>query len=188
MSSYDINLLTREEKQEQVKTKLVKLSSVLSVFLLILVGCLSFYYFSKAQNLKKSIKEEDIKITSMRNSIQEMSDVEVSARNLFQRYNAIEGIFAERIYYSFLLEHFNSKIPIGVTVNSFNFRGQSEIDISGDAENYLLVSQFLRNLNEVADPQVFTSADLTSVTLNASDRSVKYAIVVSFDVESLKGR
>ncbi len=188
MSSFEINLLTKEEKQEQVKTKVVKFGTVISVFLLLVVGGISAYFFFKAQNLKKEIQLEEAKIATMRSRIEEMSSVEISARNLYQRYSAIKGIFADRVYNSFLLEHFNSKIPVGVTVNSFNFRGQSEIDISGDAPNYLAVSEFLRNLNAKEDPQVFKSATLTSVTLNASDKSVKYVIVLGYDLEALKNK
>jgi len=188
MSSFEINLLTREEKEEQVKTKVVKWSTIVSVFLLLIIGSASAYFFFKAQNLKNGVKAADSEIADLRSRIEEMSSVEISARNLYQRYFAIKGIFTNRVYNSFLLEHLSSKIPSGVKVNSFNFRGQTDIDISGDAPNYLAVSEFLRNLNAKEDPQVFNSATLTSVTLNSSDKSVKYAIVISYNLETLKGR
>jgi len=186
MSTYDINLLTREEKQEQVKVKVVKFGTIISIFLLIVVGGITAYFFSKASGLKASIKEEEQKITNMRASIQSMESTEVTARNLYQKYTAINDIFTQRVYNSFLLEHFNSKIPAGVSVASFSFRGASDIDISGEAPSYVSVSDFLKNLNAKEEKQVFTSATLTNVTLNAADRSVKYVIVLGFNKEVLK--
>ncbi len=188
MTAYDINLLTKEEKQEQIQTKVVKFSAIFSVALFVIVAILSGYFFYSAKKLESKIAAEDAKIANLRGSIQEMSSVEISARNLYQRFSAIDNIFTSRVFYSFLLEHFNSKVPAGVTLDSFGFTGSNEISISGEAPNYLAVSEFLRNLNMQENPQVFTSALLTSITLNSANGTVKYAIVINYDVEALKNK
>lgn len=188
MTAYDINLLTKEEKQEQIQTKVIKFSTIFSIVLFVAVAVLSGYFFYSANTLEAQVKAEDTKIVNLRGSIQGMSAVEISARNLYQRFSAIDNVFASRIFYSFLLEHFNSKIPAGVTLDSFGFTSANEISISGEAPNYLAVSEFLRNLNAQEDPQVFPSALLTSITLNSINGTVKYAIVINYDVEALKNK
>lgn len=182
----DINLLTKEEKTEQFKRKAVKFSSIFTVFLLVAVTGVSGYYFMKAAGLKKEIKAEDTEISQLRSRIKSMADIEIVARNLYKKYTAIEEIFSERIYYSRFLTHFWNKVPEGVSISSFTFRGD-QISISGTGSNYLQVSQFLRNLiDEAPEFKVFTSATLNSVSLDPSNSSVSYSIVVGFNPEVLK--
>jgi Tfp pilus assembly protein PilN len=182
----DINLLTKEERQEQIKNKVVKTSSVLAVIFLIIVGFASAYFFAQIQSLKSKIKQEDQTIETMRSQIEKMAPVEITARNLYQKYTIIKGIFSGRVYTSYLLRHFESKIPGGVTVDTFTPEKETDISITGNAPNYIAVSDFLKNLIAKEDVQVFTSARLSSVTLNSADRTVKFAIVISYDPEVLK--
>ncbi|MBD3366425.1 hypothetical protein GF360_03765 [candidate division WWE3 bacterium] len=196
----DINLLTKEEKVEQFKTKAIKFSSIISIVLFVLVAGVSAYFYFKVADLKKQIEVEESRIEKARSEIKGMASTEIVARNLYKKYQALSGILNSRLYYSDLLADFNSRIPEGVEVTSFSFEGPSELSVSGRASNYLLVSEFLANLNkqEVLDPSInestpsasktpiFKTAYLNSVTLNSNDSTVDYVISITYNGEALK--
>lgn len=188
MIQNDINLLTKEEKSEQFQKKAVKFSTVLAIFLLIVVGGISAYFWWRTQNLEKEISLRESEIDDYRSQVRAMAETEIVARNLYKKYTVLNNLLGKRFYYSTFLAHFNSKIPEGVEVSSFSFKDGDEISIAGTADNYLSVSRFLRNLtNEAPEFRVFTFAQLNSVTLNSSDTSVDYSIVVGYNAGVLTG-
>ena len=182
---FDINLIAKEEKQEQVKTKVLKAGTVVAVLLLVLSTGGSGYFYVKATGLRSDVKSETQEIADSRQKIDSMADIEITARNLYQKYIVISDIFSAQPKYSYLLEHFDTKIPLGVVVNSFSFSGAGEIILNGNASNYMAVSEFVRNLSD-DDNKVFTSARISSVTLQASNRTVDFDIAASYDEEALK--
>jgi Tfp pilus assembly protein PilN len=186
--SADINLLTKEEKVKQFRLKAVKASTLISILFLIISGGFSAYYYLQVRELKSSVEAVNNRVSSARATIDEMATVEIAARNLYQKYSIIEDILIDRPHYSFLLEHFEAKIPPGVSVESFSFRGDDEISISGEASSYITVSNFLGNLKAPEEAQVFEDASLGSASLNSADRTVSYSITIIYDIESLKGR
>ena len=183
---YDINLLTREEKIEQFQQKAIKMSSVLAVVVLLAVGGFSVKYYLDSSNLKKLILSEDRKIADGRTRINSMKSTEVLARNLSRKQVVLREILGNRPYYSKLLSQFYERIPQGVGVKSLSFTDGASIALSGTASNYLLVSDFLKNLNDSSEENIFRSATLNSVKLNAGSSTVDYSLVVSFDMEGLK--
>ena len=183
---YDINLLTKEEKVEQIQEKVVKVSSVLTVLLLLVVSGFSAKYYFEASDLKKLILSEDQKIETARDKINSMKSTEVLSRNLSKKQEVLREILDNRLYYSELLSQFYERIPSGVGVKSLSFTDKASITLSGTASNYLLVSDFLKNLNNSDAENIFQSATLSSVKLNASSSTVDYSLVVGFDKERLK--
>ena len=183
---YDINLLTKEEKVEQIQEKAVKVSSVLAVILLLVVSGFSAKYYFEASDLKKLILSEDQKIIASRSEISSMKSTEVLARNLSKKQEVLGEILDNRPYYSELLSQFYERIPSGVGVRSFSFTDKASITLSGTASNYLLVSDFLKNLNDSEDENIFRSATLNSVKLNSGSSTVDYSLIVNFDMEKLK--
>ena len=185
-----LNLLTKEEKRKQFQVKAVKLSTVFTILLLILSGAAAGYFYMTSRNIKSDVEEAETRISSARAEINSLPEVEIAARNLYQKYSVVEDIFSNRPHYSYLLDHFDSKIPSGVSVSSFSFRGGDEINISGDADNYVLVAEFLEALNEEESEgdQVFMSASLSSASLTSSDRTVSYTITLTYDAGALKER
>jgi len=183
---YDINLLTKEEKIEQFRTKAIKVSSVLAVLFLLAVGGVSAKYYFEASDLKKLISSEDQKIAAARDRINSMKSTETLARNLSKKQAVLMEILDNRPHYSELLSQFYGRIPSGVGVKSLNFTDKTSLTLSGTASNYLLVSDFLKNLNDSSEENIFRSATLNSVKLNAGSSTVDYSLVVSFDAEGLK--
>ena len=88
-----INLIPHEEKQEQEKEKLVKVSTILSVLLLLVAGAVAAYFFNSKSEVQKSIATKEAEIEDSRAQIKRMSDIEIVARNLFAKYKALNTIF-----------------------------------------------------------------------------------------------
>lgn len=188
-----INLIPQEEVQEQIKVRLVKFSTIISLFLFLIVAGVSAYFFYATQNLKKQIVALDQEIDKYRNEITTLSDVEVIARNLDKKYNALKAIFNKRIYYSMLVQELYVRKPTTIKFDSFSSRDDTKLSISGDADDYISVADFTNNLlnqsfssgNEKLK-NLFTSVTLNSVSLNSKDSKVSFAITVEFNKELLK--
>jgi len=69
----------------------VKVSSVLAVILLLVVGGFSAKYYLAASDLKKLILSEDQKIIASRSEISSMKSTEVLARNLSKKQEVFRG-------------------------------------------------------------------------------------------------
>src|SRR3989344_3458553 len=98
-----INLIPQEEKQEQTKTQLVKLSTVFTIILFVIVAGISGYLFYQTYSLKTQIQLHEANITDLRAQIQNQSQIEIIARNLESKYKALNSILTDRLYYSLLL-------------------------------------------------------------------------------------
>jgi len=183
---YDINLLTKEEKVEQIQEKAVKVSSVMAVLVLLVVAGLSAKYYFELSALKEAISLEEQEIATARAQVNSMKSTEVLARNLSKKQAVLKEILDSRVYYSGLLSQFYERVPSGVSVDSLSFKDETSLTLAGTATNYLLVSDFLKNLNDSSDENIFRSATLSSVKLNAGSSTVDYSLTVSFDIERLK--
>ena len=181
--SQSINLIPQQEVVAQRKTKWIKLSTVMSVLILVIVGGVSAYVFYTTLNLRSDIKEHDTKISSLRTQIQGLSDIEIKARNLDQKYTAIANLLDTRSYYSEMLETLRGQTPEGVEVDTFTFGREGAINLSGSGESYLAISDFIEQL---LSTDLFTEVIINSVTLEPSTNRAKFFLLVSYDVEVIK--
>ena len=193
MAEY-INLIPDSEKQEQVREKAVKLSTVLALFLMLVVGGVAGYFYYQKTQLETQVSNTESEITSLRGKIKELAATEIVARNLYTKYNVLLGIFNERLKYSALLEEFRKRTSSEITLENFTLTGD-KITISGFGQNYLSVAKFMRDLTDPRFPGVtpgyeklFTSVTLNSVTLSNSDNSADFFIEVKMDSSVLKGK
>jgi Tfp pilus assembly protein PilN len=177
-----INLIPQEERIQQTKTKVVKLSTILSVILLIVVAGVGGYFYYKAYTLRSNIKDLDSSITNLRTEISSLSEIEIQARNLYKKSTILQSIFNERIYYSTLLTELEASIPDGVDIQSFGLGKESTIVISGNAATYNYVQELT---NRLLERDIFTSVALNSVGLQNKDDSIIFFIVVTYDEDLL---
>ncbi len=177
-----INLIPKEERVQQAKTKVVKLSTILSVVLLVIVGGVGGFYFYKAYTLRSEVKALDDQISNLRDQINQLSDIEISARNLFSKSNVLGSIFDSRFYYSKMLEELEKSIPSGVVVKTFGLNKDSQISISGTAQTYNQVQEFS---NKLLESPLFTEVSLNSVGLEKSEEKINYFIIVTYNEEVL---
>ena len=83
----DINLIPQAEIKEQQKFKAVKGSTVFSVVFLLIVLVVGGYFYYITNNVKSQISSVESSIEVLRADITDLSEVEISARNLDKKYN-----------------------------------------------------------------------------------------------------
>lgn len=187
-----INLVPQEEVTEQKKSKLVRFSTVFSVILLIVVSGIGAFLIYQKNTLQEQVEALDAEIGTLRSDINSLSAIEVTARNLDQKYKVLGEMLDTRQYHSLLLEEVRARTPSSVRVGNFNI-DESSIDLNGDGSDYISVATFMNNLLdhnfEGGNPSLkslFTSVSLNSVSLKGKEGGVTFAIVVSFDPAALK--
>ena len=173
-----INLIPQEERVQQTKTKVVKLSTFLAIGVLVIVAGIGGYFFYKAQTIKDKVKELEGSVATLRADITKLSDIEISARNLYTKSEVLGAIFDSWIYYSRLLKEFEASTPSSVQVNSFGLGKDTTISISGDADTYNAVQDFS---NKLLEREYFTEVSLNSVGLESQKDKVNFFIIVSYN-------
>ncbi|HLC93668.1 MAG TPA: PilN domain-containing protein [Patescibacteria group bacterium] len=182
--SQSINLIPQEEKQEQTKTQLVKMSTLFAIFFLVIVGLVSFYYFYQVSSVKTRIKEHESNIERLRGEIANLSSIEITARNLDTRYQALTSIYISRVYYSLLLEEVLKHVPEVITIVDFTINTGNKITLTGESDNYIAISEFVTNLSK--DDKIFKNVTLNSVSLESRANSISFFVSVEFIPEALK--
>ena len=188
----DINLIPQAEIKEQQKFKAVKGSTVFSVVFLLIVLVVGGYFYYITNNVKSQISSVESSIEVLRADITDLSEVEISARNLDKKYNVLRSLFIERLRYSLLLKELKGRQPSDLEIQSLDIKPAS-MNVSGIADNYISIANFVNSLvskdfegGVEGLKEVFTSVSLNSVSLEGSTNKVKFFIVVEYDVSKLK--
>ena len=178
--------------QEQQKAKAVGVSTVVSVVVLVVAVGVSTYFLIKTNNTKKRIKELDANIERLRSTVRGLSDIEIVARNLDKKYQALDEMLKTRPYYSMLLQEMNTRRPDDIVVEDLTLREAERLNISGKGTTYISVADFTNRLMnasfEGGDPglkKVFTKVTLNSVSLENKSGNVNFSIVAEFDPKLL---
>ena len=189
----DINLIPQTEVVEQRKSKVLASSSIFSIIILLIVLGVSAYFFTNLSKVNSDIKKTDTDIESLRAKVKSMSEVEIAIRNLDKKYSALRGLFLGRSKYSLLLKELEARRPSDVTVQNADVR-VGQISLSGTSGSYISLKNYMDNLlnKEFAegDPKLkdlFITLSLNSVSLDKSNNSVKFFIVLTFQDGRLQG-
>lgn len=188
----DINLIPETEAYEQQRSKLVKVSTIIAIVFLVVISIVSGVLFYTTNNLNNQIKSLDVDIQNLRSEIKLMSDIEISARNLYKKYTVLQSLLNERIRYSSLVIEVRRRQPEALLVQDMDVKN-GKMNISGVTNDYVSISNFVNNLLDKnfseGNPdlkEVFTAVALNSVSLEGSTNKVKFFIVVDFDSGKLK--
>ena len=188
-----INLVPSHEKSQQQKEKLVKVGTVVAVILLFISIIVAGFYLYKINKLKETSKTLDSDIEVLRSDIKKLADIEISGRNLYTKFLTLKLVFENRLYYSFLLEELQKRVPSDVFIESLTASRLGELSISGSASNYLSIAKFINTLTDQKFSlagkgleKLFTDVKLNSVNLDVQTDSAKFFIVVSYDGKVLK--
>ena len=189
----DINLIPQTEIIEQKRSKIVSSSTIFSIVILLITLGISAYLYTTLSKIDSDIKKTETEIESLRSDIKSMADIEVAARNLDKKYNALRSLFNSRVKYSLLLKEFEARKPSDVSVQSFDVK-TGQISVSGTSGSYISVKNLMDNLlnKEFQDgnpslKDVFTSVSLNSVNLDKSTNDVKFLIVITYQERKLQG-
>lgn len=188
-----INLIPQQEVHEQTQQKAVKLSTVASVFILLLVIGVAGFMFYRTTMITRQINTLEGEINTLRGDIQKLSDIEIYARNLDKKFNTLKSIFATRSMYSLLSHEIKARIPAGVVIESITLQKETSLNITGFADNYIAIAAFTNNLldrqfdtGNAALKTLFKTVTLNSVSLEKSRNQVSYSINVDIDANLLK--
>ena len=188
-----INLVPSHEKSQQQKEKLVKVGTVVAVILLFISIIVAGFYLYKINKLKETSKTLDSDIEVLRSDIKKLADIEISGRNLYTKFLTLKLVFGNRLYYSFLLEELQKRVPSDVFIESLTASRLGELSISGSASNYLSIAKFINTLTDQKFSlagkdleKLFPDVKLNSVNLDVQTDSAKFFIVVSYDGKVLK--
>jgi Tfp pilus assembly protein PilN len=191
--SQSINLIPRQELEKQAEVKVLNLSTIVSFVLLGIVSIVSIYLLINTTSLKRQISTLDSSISSLRSNIKSLSSIEIMARNLDKKNKVLSAICKDRFYYSKLMEELNARKPQGVNIVDLNLRENNTLNISGKADNYILVAEFTNTLldksfsnGNATLKDVFGEVTLNSVNLENKGGGVNFSITVEFTPQKLK--
>lgn len=187
-----LNLIPQEELQEQNKEKAVKVSTLFSIFILVVTVLVSGYFFYTSYQLNTEIEANNKTAEELRSKIKARADVEINARNLDKKFTLLREIFANRTSFSMLATEVSQRKPAGVSIDSMNLQKTNKLNISGKADNYLSIAEFTSNLVNTefknGDPtlkKLFTEVTLNSVSLEQNKNSVRFSVNVDIDTSLL---
>ncbi len=177
-----INLIPKEERVQQAKTKVVKASTILSVLVLLIAAGVGGYFYYKAYTIRIQVEELETKITNLRSDINGLSKIEIDARNLYKKSTILGSIFNSRAYYSVMLEELEVSVPSGVVLKSYGLNKDKAVAIAGLAQTYNQVQEFS---NKLLERPLFTEVTLNSVGLESSKERINFFILVTYNEELL---
>lgn len=146
-----INLLPhREERRKQLKKdfySLLLLSSIIGVFVIVIVGA----YYARQLGIQNErtelIKKENAKLDE---KIKEISTLKQEIDALKARQEAVEDLQGDRNQPVFLLDELVKLTPEGVYLKSLKQDGQ-RITLNGYAQSQDRVAEFIRNLGNKSE-------------------------------------
>lgn len=191
----NINLVPEQIKKEQAKEKLVKKTTLIAIFITVLIGIGSGYLLVRRYLIKEEITEVSASIESLRSDIEGMKEIEIKARKLDKQYSTIKSVLANRKRYSMLLNELNVRLPSSVEIETFTTGKEDTINISGKGSDYLAVAEFVRNLSDnnyknTTDglENLFLNVSLNSVNLDTQSSKARFFIVIKVNTKLLQMR
>jgi len=171
----DISLLpkevTQKKEQEQRGQQLRRgalLLLAVSLFLCVGVFTYSLVLRSEAVSLKQSVVDEEAKLNSL-------SEMEITARDLEKRAQALKGILDDKIRFSGLLTSLARAVPTDVSITEMTVPSEEALSISGTSRSYSSLASFLLNLKGSSPPQVeFEAVKLRSVSLDQQTGEARF--------------
>lgn len=171
----DISLLPKEveqKKEQKQRSRQLRRGALLllAVSLLLCVGVFiySLVLRSEASNLKQSVADEEAKLNSL-------SEMEITARDLEKRAQALKGILGDKIRFSGLLTSLARAVPTDVSITEMTVPSEETLSISGTSRSYSSLASFLLNLKGSSPPQVeFETVELRSVSLDQQTGEARF--------------
>ena len=187
MGKSNINLLPTEvvvRREESAKKKSYNLVAVgfflVSVVLSLIVSLYSLYLTQSLKGLNTLVKKEEGKINDLK-------ILEQDAIRLEDKSSALTEIFNRKKKFSKLLEVLSLMTPEGVKVTSLSSSSTDSLQVSGAADSYINISQFLLNiLNPEIGGTVFSGAELNSVNLDERLGGARFLLTLRIKPGSLK--
>lgn len=182
----DINLLPQDLTDERKRLGRRKHVGVVGYFFLgfcllltLIVTAYTFILDRSLSALNKDLTKEADKITSYQ-------ALEEDAVRLEIKTEALSDIIITEKSYSLLLDVISRCSPQGFKISSLVASTTGEIQVSGLADSYVILSRFLINsLDPVQGGALFSSADLNSVNLDEKAGGARFLMTLYLKPNSL---
>lgn len=183
----DINLLpseiTKERKRKQQKKSFNIIAYIFLGACVLVSGIIFLYHYFQVRTLQSLVsasKNEEQKIKDLR-------AIEEEGLRLEVKNTALGDILKLQKKYSYLLEMISKSAPTGLKINSLVSSVASDVQVSGVADSYAILSRFLIN---TIDPEmggaIFTAADLNSVNLDERVGGARFLMTLYIKKGSLE--
>jgi len=188
-----INLIPDQELNIQKQDKAIKMSSVVTVLLLLSVLGIAGYYYYETDKLNQEINSTNMRIENQRQQITALSSTEIIARNLFKKFSSLKDIYTKRNKYSIVLDEFFKRTTQGIKIDDFSVDPSGKVTITGSGDNYLIVAKFMKDITDSEYPtattqykNLFKTVTLNSVNLENAENRASFSLVVDYDASLIK--
>ncbi len=178
----NINLIPQAEVAQQVKVRIVKLSTIISILLLLVVAGVAAYFFYTVKGVRDEIVATEGRIENERQEIIKLANIEINSRILYAKSSTLRAILSQRQYFSKLLTELAASVPESVLIKDFNITENSTITLTGMGGSYNSIQEFMNNL---LAKEIFTQVELNSVSLDSREDGVNYFLVATYDARFL---
>lgn len=183
----DINLLPIEftnERKRKERKKSLNIFAYIFLGICVFISSIVFLYHFL---LTRSLKTLAVTVSKEEQKIKDLKVVEEEGIRLEVKNNALVDILKLQKKYSFLLDTISKSAPAGLKINSLVSSVADDVQVSGVADSYAILSRFLINL---IDPEmggsIFSSADLNSVNLDERVGGARFLMTLYLKKGSLQ--
>ena len=180
----EINLLTTEEKLEQKIDLYTKVSNVILVILLLVVGGLGYYFNTLTNPLIEEKNDLDSKISTLKKEITEFSKEESELRDVKLRYDAANKFLNEKILYEKVMrEIYERNVSGGVTIKTITINTDKDlvsVRVSSDSTSF---KRFVDNLKspQVSENNIKNIFSNSGVPEDVNEVSKEYVVTVKYN-------
>lgn len=183
----DINLLPGEITQERKRKQQKKSFNIIAyiflgvcVFISTIIFLYHFFQVRTLESLVSASKNEEQKIKDLR-------AIEEEGLRLEIKNTALGDILKLQKKYSYLLEMISKSAPTGLKINSLVSSIADDVQVSGVADSYAILSRFLINtIDPEMGGEIFTAADLNSVNLDERVGGARFLMTLYIKKGSLE--
>lgn len=171
-----INLLPPDRKQDYAyairNTSLRRWVSAL-LFGVVGLGLIATYGLVTIQ---KSVNDYDHKVATTQKALtqQKLTQTENQVKDITNNLKLVTNVLSKEVLFSKLLQRIATVTPKGAILTNLQItQGTNALDLSAQASNYSTASQLQVNLAD-PDNQIFSKADLVSISCNAKSSDSRY--------------
>lgn len=178
----EIDFVRAERKARFAKDKArrpVKTGSIVFLIFYCLVVGATFSFWLTLNRSSEQIKKE---ISLKKQRISELKKTELLQTLLKQRLSSLAKIvFKKEPTYSQILLYFEEISPEGLILSDYKLTDKGEVDVSGTANNVVVLSDFLEDLVDEQKEEVYFSEITLSSLSRGEDGDYKFSLLLKTD-------
>lgn len=170
-----VNLVPAEVLIAEQKRRTVRQAVAGGVFLLMILVGVSFWHWNRLNMLEARLKENEAKVKRLQKIVEQVRQLEATAKAVRSRLNVIENLLAARFLYTVFMEDWLRSLSSGVWLNNMNTSGSGTelvVQITGNAQSQGDISEWLRTLE---DDDRFSNMNLGAISRGGAQGAYTYS-------------